>query len=321
MKIQLRGLLGCLALAATFACSAQSYPNKTIRFIVPFPPGGSTDLFARVFVTHFAKTLGQPVIVENRGGAGGRIGTNVAAQAAPDGYTFVMVANNFALDPIFEKDLPYDTWKDFVPVSLAVQSPLVLVASNALPPNNVRELAAYVKANPGKVSYGSTGFGTTTGLSGAFFAQTVGSPMLYVNYKAAVQGQTDLAGGVLNLWFGSTAFAKQALTVGRVKLLGQLGKTRSQTFPDLPTFSEQGMDLDVYGWIGIMTRSGTPQAIVNRWQSEITNAGRDPAFVAKVTELGWDSVMSTPDYAKTFIAADYARWAQLIKAANIQLQK
>jgi tripartite-type tricarboxylate transporter receptor subunit TctC len=321
MKNLFRAFAAALGLALSLSAVAQGYPTKPIRLIVPYPAGGTVDGVARNLQVELAKAFGQPIIVENLVGAGGRIGTAQAARAAPDGYTVVMIYDNYPIDPIVYKDLPYDPWKDLVPVSLVARAPLIAVASNALPPNDIKELVAYAKANPGKVDFGSTGVGSSAHLAGELFSQATGIQMLHVPYKGGAPAQTDLLGGNLQLFWGTTAFANTLYPSGKVKLLGQAGKERSPAFPNVKTLGEQGFgSIEVYGWMGLMVPAGTPPEIINRWQAELAKVARIPAVSTKLSEQGFDVVMSTPDEFRAFMATEHTKWAQLIRTAKISLQ-
>jgi tripartite-type tricarboxylate transporter receptor subunit TctC len=321
MRNMLRAFAAAIGLALSLSAAAQGYPSKPIHLIVPYPAGGTVDGVARNLQVELAKAFGQPIIVENKVGAGGRIGTAETARAAPDGYTVVMIYDNYPIDPIVYKDLPYDPWKDLTAVSLVARAPLIAVASKALPPNDIKELVAYAKANPGKVDFGSTGVGSSAHLAGELFSQATGIQMLHVPYKGGAPAQTDLLGGNLQLFWGTTAFANTLYPSGKVKLLGQAGKERSPAFPNVKTLGEQGFNsIEVYGWMGSMVPAGTPPEIINRWQAELAKVARIPAVSTKLNEQGFDVVMSTPDEFKTFLAAEHAKWAQLIKTANISLQ-
>jgi tripartite-type tricarboxylate transporter receptor subunit TctC len=317
----LRAFAAAIGLALSLSAAAQGYPSKPIHLIVPYPAGGTVDGVARNLQVELAKAFGQPIIVENKVGAGGRIGTAETARAAPDGYTVVMIYDNYPIDPIVYKDLPYDPWKDLTAVSLVARAPLIAVASKALPPNDIKELVAYAKANPGKVDFGSTGVGSSAHLAGELFSQATGIQMLHVPYKGGAPAQTDLLGGNLQLFWGTTAFANTLYPSGKVKLLGQAGKERSPAFPNVKTLGEQGFGaIEVYGWMGLMVPAGTPPEIIARWQAELAKVKRIPAVSAKLNEQGFDVVMSTPDEFKAFLAAEHTKWAQLIKTANISLQ-
>jgi tripartite-type tricarboxylate transporter receptor subunit TctC len=314
-------ILAALCAAASLACLAQDYPTKPIRLIVPYPAGGTVDGVARNLQVDLAKAFGQPIIVENLVGAGGRIGTAQAARAAPDGYTVVMIYDNYPIDPIVYKDLPYDPWKDLVPVSLVARAPLIAVASTALPPNDIKELVAYAKANPGKVDFGSTGVGSSAHLAGELFSQAAGVSMVHVPYKGGAPAQTDLLGGNLQLFWGTTAFAATLMPTGKVKLLGQAGQTRSPAFPNLKTVSEQGFgSIEVYGWMGLMVPSGTPPEIIKRWQAELAKVARIPAVASKLNDQGFELVMNTPEEFRTYLTSENGKWARLIKSAHISLE-
>ena len=321
MKIPFRILLAAIGLAASLGCAAQSYPSKPIHLIVPYPAGGTLDVVARTLQNELVKAFGQPIIVQNIGGAGERIGIAQAARAAPDGYTVLMISDSYAVDPIIYKDLPYDPWKDLVPVSLVVRAPLVAMASNALPANDIKELVAYAKANPGKVDFGSIGIGQASHLTGELFAQAAGVSMLHVPYKGGAGAQADLLGGNLQLYWGSTPYAKTVASSGKVKLLGQAGKKRSPALPNVKTLAEQGFEsIEVYAWFGLMAPARTPPDIVPRWQSELAKVARVPAVATRLNELGFEVVMNSPEEFKTLLLAEHNKWAQLIKTAKISLQ-
>ena len=321
MKQVLRIIGAVSALAISMAASGQAFPTKPIRLIVPYPAGGTVDGVARNLQPELSRAFGQPIIVENKVGAGGRIGTAEAARAEPDGYTVVMVYDNYPIDPIVYKDLPYDPWKDLLPISLVARAPLVAVASNVLPANDIKELVAYAKANPGKVDFGSTGVGSSAHLAGELFAQATSTSMLHVPYKGGAPAQTDLLGGNLQLFWGTTAFAKTLAPTGKVKLLGQAGRLRSPSLPDVRTLAEQGFGtIEVYGWMGLMAPKGTPPEIIARWQAELSKAAKVPAVAAKLNDQGFDVVVGTAADFKAFLAAEHTKWTQLIKTAHISLQ-
>jgi tripartite-type tricarboxylate transporter receptor subunit TctC len=286
--------------AAACAAAAQSFPSRPLKFIVPYPAGGTVDGVARNLQVELQKQFGQPVIVENIVGAGGRIGNAQAVRSAPDGYTVVMVYDSYPIDPIVYKDLQYDPWKDLVPVSLVVRAPLVAVASNVLPPNDIKELVAYAKANPGKVDFGSTGVGSSAHLAGELFAQDTGVSMVHVPYKGGAPAQTDMLGGNLQLFWGTPFFATTLMPSGKVKVLGQAGAKRSPALPNVKTLAEQGFDsIEVYGWMGLMMPAGTPPELVNRWRDELAKAVRVPAVANKLAEQGFEIVASSPDEFRT----------------------
>jgi tripartite-type tricarboxylate transporter receptor subunit TctC len=309
------------AAALSPAAFGQGYPSKPIRLIVPFPAGGTVDGVVRILQPELAKAFGQAIIVDNISGAGGRIGANQAAHAEPDGYTVIMVYDSYAIDPIVYKDLPYDPWKDLVPVSLVARAPLVAVASTTLPPNDIKELVAYAKANPDKVAFGSTGVGSSNHLAGELFAQATGTKMLHVPYKGGAPAQADLLGGSLQLFWGTPLFAKTLQPSGKVKLLGQAASTRSASLPTLKTLAEQGFQsIEVYAWMGLMVPKGTPPEIAARWQAELVKAAKVPAVAAKLGDLGFDVVTSTPEEFRAFIGRENAKWEKVIQAGHISLQ-
>jgi tripartite-type tricarboxylate transporter receptor subunit TctC len=317
----LQNLLAVIAISASALCGAQGFPSKPVRLIVPYPAGGTVDGVARNLQNEISKSFGQPVIIDNKSGAGGRIGTAEGARAAPDGYTVVMIYDNYPIDPIVYKDLPYDPWKDLLPISLVARAPLIAVASTVLPPNDIKELVAYAKANPDKVDFGSTGVGSSAHLAGELFAQTTGTSMVHVPYKGGAPAQTDMLGGSLQLFWGTTAFAATLMPTGKVKLLGQAGAKRSPLFPNLKTVAEQGFtSMEVYGWMGLMAPAGTPPEIIARWHAALMKAAREPAVAAKLNDQGFEMVVNTPEEFHAFLLEEHAKWDKLIKSANISLE-
>jgi tripartite-type tricarboxylate transporter receptor subunit TctC len=322
MKRAFWALLAIAGMSLTTAALGQGFPTKPVRLIVPYPAGGTVDGVVRNLQPELAKAFGQPVVVENKVGAAGRIGTAEGARAEPDGYTVVMIYDNYPIDPIVYKDLPYDPWKDLLPISLVVRAPLVAVASNTLPANDIRELVQYAKANPGKVDFGSTGVGSSSHLAAELFMQATSTKMTHIPYKGGAPAQTDLLAGNLHLFWGTTFFGKTLAQSGKVKLLGQAGKQRSPSIPDVKTLAEQGFDsIEVYGWMGLMAPKGTPPEIIARWRSELVKAANVPAVKGKLNDQGFDVVTSTADEFRAFLMNEHRKWAQLIVAAKISLQQ
>lgn len=322
MKLLRNALLAIIGLAASLGCAAQGFPGKPIRVIVPYPPGGTIDALARALQTDLGRAFGQPVIVENKPGAGGRIGIAEVAKAPPDGHAIVFVFDSFPVDPIIFKDMPYDPWKDLLPVSIVARVPVVAVARASLPANDITELVAYAKKNPGKVSYGSVGIGSSPHLVAELFSQNTATSMLHVPYKGGANVQADLYGDNLDTFWGTAAFAKTAIASGRAKALGQAGAKRGSALPNVKTLAEQGFgSIEVYAWTGLMLPGATPPAILARWHAELVKVGRLPAVAARIDEQGWDLVLSTPDELKGHIQAEHLRWGQIIKAAKIPIQQ
>ena len=240
MRSIIRAALAAAALAASCVCAAQGYPAKPIKLIVPFPAGGTGDSVIREFQGELQRLLGQTLIIDNKSGAGGRLGATEVAKSPPDGYTILMVYDTFAVDPIVYKDLPYDQWKDFLPISLMVRAPLVLVASNDFPPNDIPALIDYAKKNPGKVDFGSTGVGSSNHLAGELFAQSTNTKMNHIPYKGGSIAQVDIMGGRLSMMWATLSFANRVTPSGKAKVIGSASGKRLAAAPNVKTVAEQG---------------------------------------------------------------------------------
>jgi tripartite-type tricarboxylate transporter receptor subunit TctC len=312
----------CLTLLLPLSSHAetQSYPTKVIRVVVPFPAGGLVDGIARLLLPEVAKSVGQSIIIENRGGAGGSIGTAVVAQAEPDGYTLLMALDTHATNPLVYKKLPFDTLKDLAPISLIARAPMVALANQKFPPNTVRELIKYAKEHPGAVNFGSVGAGSASHLTGELFAQTAQVSMVHVPYKGGAPAQTDLMSGVIQLMWGTAPYAQSLVKAGKLKALGQAGATRSVAFANVPTLTEEGLPkLEVYGWIGLLAPSGTPPSIIAYWNEKLSEAVRNPALAKRLNEQGFEVVAGTPAAFDSFIRDEHNKWAKLISERNIPL--
>ncbi len=310
-----------LAFAATLALAAPDYPSRPIRLIVPFPAGGTGDGVARQFQPELAKSFGQPIVIENKSGASGRLGAAEVAKAAPDGYTIMMVYDSYAIDPIVYKDLPYDQWKELTPVTLMVRAPLVAVASSELVPNDIPELIAYAKANPGKVEFGSTGVGSSNHLAGELFAQMTGTRMTHIPYKGGAPAQADLMGGRLKLFWATYSFANRVVPSGKAKVLGVASSKRLASQPNLKTVREQGGPaFEAQAWIGLVAPAGTPREIIDRWRAEVTKAAASPSVTAWLEKNSFEAVNATPEEFGAFLRAEHAKWGELIRKAGISLQ-
>lgn len=315
-----RRLICIAALAALLpaTASAQEWPKSVIKLVVPFPAGGGTDGTARILAAKLSETLGQSVIVENRAGAGGRIGTESVAKSPGDGYTLLLAPASYAVDPALRK-LNYDPKKDLLPVSLVMTGPNILVVPANAPYNNVKEFLAYAKANPGKLTYASAGTGTGQHLSGELFNARTGANLLHVPYKGGGPALADLLGGQVNSYFANAASATQHVKGGRLKALGVTSAKRSPELPDVPTLMEQGVpDYDVLEWAGVFVPAGTPQPVIDRLSKEIQRAAQDPDVRAKVAALGVTVSGSTPAEFGKFVDGQMTFWAEVVKANNIK---
>ena len=302
----------CMPLAAT-AVHAQDYPSKPIRIVVPFPPGGPVDFAARTVGTRMAAQFGQPIVVDNRPGAAGIIGADVVAKSTPDGYTLLLTTGTMSTTPFFYKSLPFDSVRDFAPVTMVVRNTgHVLVVSPNLPARSVRELVAYAKANPGKLNYGSPGYGNTLHLAAEYFNLLAGIKTAHIQDKGTVPALTDLASGQIDLFLPDIPTAMPFIQSGRVRALGTSGTQRAKLLPDVPTIDEAGVKgFRFYGWFGLFFRAGTPPATIDRIHRGVVRAIGDAEIRQRFDELGLEGVGSTPAEFTKFLAEDRAFYRDL----------
>ena len=307
-----------LGLAASVDASAQAWPNKPLRLVVPFTPGGSQDVIGRLFAQKVGEVLGQQIIVDNKPGAGGKIATQEVARSAPDGYTMLLSTGaQMAIEPALSSKAGYEPLKDFVHVVHLANAPLVLIANPSLPPSNVKDFVAYTKANPGKVNTASTGNGTYTHLTIELFKTASGADVTHVPYKGASPAFNDLMGGQVQSMFTTTASAQPYTSTGRVKAIAVTAPTRSAMLPNVPTFAEAGLNLDVSVWIGIALPANTPPEIVSRLNQEFNKALAAPDVKEKLAALGTDPAGGTTEKFTAYVRGDIERWGKVIKAAGI----
>ena len=308
-----------LALTLT-AASAQQYPSKPIRIISPFAAGGGNDVMSRAIATKLVERMKQQVIVDSRPGANGIVGTEVAARAAPDGYTIVLVPSGHAVNASLYRKLPYDSVRDFTPISLAGSSPLLVVVHPTLPVKSVKELIAFVRARPGQVTYSSAGVGSSGHLAGALFDTLAGTKLVHVPYKGNSLALTDLIGGQVFLNFATTASVMGHVRSGRLRALAATGATRSPTLADLPTVAESGIPGYETGlWYGFLGPAGIPQDIVQRLNAEIVAAVGSADVRASLANAGVDARSTTPEELARLIASDLKRWAKVIERTGVHL--
>lgn len=313
-----RTLLLALLLGFSAAATAQSYPNKPIRYIVPFPPGAFNDTLARTLAAELPKTLGQPVIVDNRPGGNTIIGTEMAAKSAPDGYTLFGAALPFAVIQSLYKT-SFDVTKDFAPITLAGVTPNLLVANPGVPFNDVKGLIAYARANPGKLNYASTGNGTSNHLSFELFKAMTRTQVTHVPYKGSAPAVTDLIAGQVQVMFDNTPNVLPHVKAGKLKALGVSSRQRSQFAPDVPAVDEAGVPgYDVAVWFGVLTVAGTPPEIVKRLNTEMVRILTSPEVKERITKSGVEVVASSPEHFSGFLRSEVARWAKVIQEANIK---
>ena len=311
-------------ICAMFCAVAQAqtvYPSKPIRLVVPFPPAGATDILSRDLMLRVQARLGQQVVIDNRPGAGGAIGSDMVAKAAPDGYTLLMATTStHSIGPTLTPRLPYDAVKDFAPVCLVAVSTNLLVVPVTLPANNVKELIALAKAQPGALNFGSSGTGTIVHLSGEMLRSRGGIDIVHVPYKGTQLVIPDLISGRITMLFDNIVSAQPNLKTGKLKAIGISSDRRSPLFPDLPTISESGVPgFEASTWFGVFAPAGTPKEIVARLNHEIVAALQSAEMRERLANLGADPVGSTPEEMAKTVAAETAKWAKVIKDANVKI--
>jgi tripartite-type tricarboxylate transporter receptor subunit TctC len=305
-----------------FASSASAqYPTRPLKLIVPFPPAGATDIVGRIVAAKLQERLGQAVVVENRPGAGGSLGSDLAAKSAPDGYTILMATSStHSIGPVLQK-LPYDPIRDFAPITHVANVPNVLVVSPKLPARNLAELVALARAQPGKLNYASAGVGSITQLNAELFKMIAKLDIVHVPYKGTALSTADLANGNVAMLFDSLASALPNIKSGNVRPLALNAPKRSALLPDLPTLAEAGMpQFDRYTWFGMFAPAGTPPDAVARLQREVVAGLKSPDVLERFAAVGAEPVGSTPAEFVERIRSDAAKWGEVIKAGNIKAQ-
>ena len=316
-------LVAAAILASPWAADsvhAQQWPTKPIRLVVPFPPGGGTDTFARPLAAKLQAQLGQPVVIDNKGGAGGTIGADVVAKAAPDGYTFLVGAVHHTVAVAAYKKLPYDLDRDLTPVTGIAYVPDVLVVNDKVPVKTLGELIAYSKANPGKVNFGSSGNGTTRHLAGEIFNQRTGTTMTHVPYKGSGPAMTGLLGGEIELIFEGLGSASSYIRGGRIRALAVTSPKRSPAFPDIPTTAEAGVPgFESLSWYGLWAPAGTPREIVARMRAEVARA-LEPADLRKTWfDQGGDPGGEPTEQSARYVKAETEKWGKVVRDSGVTL--
>ena len=299
---------------------AQAYPYKPVRLIVPYAPGGGVDIVARALAHELTKRMGQQIIVDNRTGAGGNIGSDVVAKATPDGYTLLIASPANAINPSLYAKMPFNPARDLTPVALIATVPAVLLASPALPVKTVKELVALAKAKPGTLNFGSGGSGTTEHLAGEMLNVHAGITLQHVPYKGGAAVLPDLISGQISIFFVNQPFALPYIKAGTVKALGVASDERSAALPDVPTLAEAGLaDFRVSVWYGIMAPAGTPKAIVSRLNREIVAALASPEMRERLLAMSLKPLPGTPADFAAFFADEMTRWARVVKASGAKV--
>ncbi|MBU6271668.1 MAG: tripartite tricarboxylate transporter substrate binding protein [Betaproteobacteria bacterium] len=314
-----RRALSALPLAALPGLTAaQAFPAKPVRLICPFPPGGAVDIASRAVAAEMSKTLGQPVTVENKPGAGGNIGGAEAARSAPDGYTLFMTTSGIsAINPALYRKMPFDPNKDLTPVSALVSLSNVLVVHPSVKASSMAELLALVRANPGKLTYASSGSGTSIHMSAEMFKHLTGTDIVHVPYKGSAPALTDLLGGQVQMMFDNIPSALPHIKAGKLRALATTGARRDPALPDLPTVAEAGVTGYEAGvWFGLAVPAGTPADVVARLNAEAVKATRSPDFVRRMSELGYLILGTSAEQMASMQRAEQARWAPVVKASG-----
>ncbi len=302
-----------LALAAPFA-AAQGYPTKAIKIIVPFGPGGFTDVAARILQKELAPAIGQPVIIENKPGAGSTIGTSEVSKAQPDGYTLVMISTAHVISPHLYKSIPYDPIRDFTPVMKLAEGPYVLVTHPSLPVKNVRELIALAKAQPNTIDYASSGNGSAQHLVGALFVTMAGAPLSHVPYKGSSQAMNDVLGGQVKVSFVGVPNALPNLTSGKLRALAVSTKARYAELPDVPTLAESGVrDYDATIWLGLLAPPNTPRDVVQKINATVTRILSQSEARKLMATAGVDVATSSPEEFGRLLQSELDRWGKVVK--------
>ena len=310
-------ILGLAALAA--AAQAQDYPNKPIRLIVPFGTGGATDTSGRTVADSLAQRLGERIIVENRGGAGGNIGADHVAKSPSDGYTLLLALDSTMVVNPFTTKVPFDTVYDFAPITKLGNVALVLAAHAGLPAKNLKELLAYSKANPGKLSFSTGGTGSTSHVAGELLKQRTGLEMTHIPYKSGGLAVMDAVGGQVQLTYPAVAGANTHIRAGKLVGIGVSTRNRVPSIPDVPTFIEQGLqDFEVSSWVALMAPANTPKAVIQRLHREAVAVLQEPKVRERFAVLGIEPVGNTPEQFAAEIKADMARWKQVVERAGIK---
>ncbi len=326
-NVSVRRLLAACAvlvtavLAFAFPAEADTFPSRTVKLVVPFPPGGPLDATGRAIAQKLTEAWGQSVIVENKPGAGGNIGAGYVAKSAPDGYTVVMGAlSTHAVNPSLYPKMPFDAQKDFAPITLVAITPNVLVVNPSLPVHSVKELIAHAKTNPGKLSFGSGSIGSAGHLAGELFKVDAGVDMVHVPYKGAAPAMQGLLAGDTQLMFDNLASAMSQVKAGKLRALAVTSAERSKLVSDLPTMAEAGVPgFDISTWYGLLAPAGTPPDVIAKWNADVTKILSAPEMRERLATQGAEAAPDSPaDFAK-FIASELVKYAKIVKASGAKV--
>ena len=314
-------LVGAAALlcVANPAAIAQTYPDRPVRLIVGFPPGGAADILGRIVAQQLSNSLGQQVVVDNRGGAGGLIATEIAARANSDGYTLFFTSIPHVINPHLYSKVTYDAIRDFTPIIQFVSVPLMMAAGSSLPAKGVKDVIAIAKAKPGQVNYGSGGSGSSSHIAFELFKSMAQIDVTHVPYKGTGPLITDMLGGQIALTIASAVPLTPQVKAGKLRALGVTGPKRSPAFPDVPTIAETVAGYEVVNWFGIVAPAGTPKAVVTRVNAELNKALQSPELVKTLNAQTAEAVGGTPEAFAKVIRADYAKWAKVVKQSEARV--
>jgi tripartite-type tricarboxylate transporter receptor subunit TctC len=313
--------LAAAIVASAFVNAAEPYPAKVIRMIVPYSPGGTGDNIGRAVGAKLGELLGQQVIIDNRPGAGGNIGAEAAVRAAPDGYTVVMAATSLASNPALQRKMPFDPLKNLVPVSGCCEVPMIVVVHPSLPMKNIKEFVAYAKAYPGKLTYASSGIGTSSHLAAELFRVQTGVDMLHAPYKTDALAMPDLLSGQVPVMFMFQTAALPQVRAGKLRALAVSTAQRSPLAPELPTVAEAGVPgYEFSGWFGIFAPAATPTEIVNKLAAALVRAVQSPDLRERLSQQGFMPVASGPEQFAAFFRREVAKWARVVKEGGLQPQ-
>ena len=305
------------ALLTAPAALAQAFPNKAIRLICPFPPGGAVDIASRAIAQELSKNLGQPVTVDNKPGAGGNIGSDNVAKSTPDGTTWLMsYSGTHAINPALYQNMPFDTVKDLVPLGALATLPFVLVVSPSLPVNNIAEYVAYAKANPGKINFGSSGTGTPLHLGGELFNVQAGTTLNHVPYKGAAPALTDVLGGQIQTAMVGTPAALPFVKTGKLTAIGVTSLKRSSNAPEIPAIAETLPKFEVELVYAMVAPAGTPKDIINKLNSQLVSVLNNPEIKSQLNSKGFDVISSSPEQLGEYIKSEVSKWAPIVKKSG-----
>ena len=313
----IRAIAACLAALAALAASAQQYPSRTVRIIVPYSAGGPADIYARAVAEKLQASLGQSFVVEDRPGAGAIVGTEAVVQSAPDGYTLLMMSNTHTVNESLVPDKHYVLMRDLVPVAPVNYSDLVMVVHPSVKAATLKEFLALAKAEPGKLNYASSGPGTPYHMAGELLKAMAGVDIVHIPYKGSAGARTDILGGQVQMMFDAITTMAPNVRAGKLRALATSGKTRSTVLPDVPTLDEAGVPgYEAVIWLGFMAPAGTPKAIVDKLNAEITKVTQSPELKKAWADQGATSLAMTPDEFARYMRADIEKWARVVKVSG-----